>query len=318
MTTFLVTGAAGFIGSNLCLHLLQKGYKVIALDNLSHGFQDTIDVISAADSSGNFTFINGDITDYDTCLKATEGVDYVLHQAALGSVPRSIEFPEIYNTNNITGTLNMLRASVKNKIKRFVYASSSSVYGDTPVLPKVETMHSSPKSPYGVSKLTTEHFGKVYWELYGLKTIGLRYFNVFGPRQNPNSQYAAVIPKFITCFINNESPTIYGTGEQTRDFTYITNVIQANVNACMTEEEDAFGQSFNIGCGDRISIKQLAENIQNITNSSAPINFADPRPGDVKDSLADIEKAKKLLHLKELVPLEEGLAATISWYKEQN
>jgi nucleoside-diphosphate-sugar epimerase len=317
MASYLITGAAGFIGSNLALHLLDQGHSVKGLDNLSNGFQANIDVISSHKNAANFEFIKGDITDFKTCLSACKGVDFVSHQAALGSVPRSIKFPELYDLHNTTGTLNMMRAARDNKVKVFVYASSSSVYGDTPTLPKVETMTPNPKSPYAISKMSTEYYGKAFWDLYQLPTIGLRYFNVFGPRQNPNSQYAAAIPKFITSFLNNTSPIIHGDGEQTRDFTYITNVIQANVNA-FNATEKAFGEAFNIGCGDRISIKTLAEQIKLATGATCELEFGDPRPGDVRDSLADINKAKNLLNFSDITPLNEGLKITVEWFKAQH
>lgn len=315
MASFLITGVAGFIGSNLALHLLEEGHTVVGIDNFSNGFKENIDIIFNHPKSEQFTFTQGDITDFETCLKACTGIHYVSHQAALGSVPRSLKFPELYNEHNTTGTLNMMRAARDTGVKCFVYASSSSVYGDTPTLPKVETMTPNPKSPYAISKLTTEYYGKVFWESYGLPTIGLRYFNVFGPRQNPNSQYAAVIPKFITSFLENTSPIIHGDGEQTRDFTYITNVLQANVKACLASEK-AFGEAYNIGCGGRISIKDLAEKIKTATGATCAPEFSETRAGDVRDSQADINKAKQLLGLKELINLEEGLQLTVNWYKE--
>lgn len=318
MSTFLVTGAAGFIGSNLTEHLLKEGHFVVALDNLSNGLKTNVSFLSSLPNAAqNLTIIEGDITNVDTCHKAVEGVDYVLHQAALGSVPRSIKHPALFHKNNTEGTLNMLIASKEAKVKRFVYASSSSVYGDTPTLPKVESMTPSPKSPYAINKITTEYYGKIFYELYKLPTIGLRYFNVFGPRQNPNSQYAAVIPKFITSFINNTSPIIHGDGLQTRDFTYVTNVIQANINACHADKK-AFGEVFNIGCGKSITILKLAENIRDILGSNQNILHEATRSGDIKDSLANIEKAMSHLKLNNLISLEEGLKKTIDWFKAQS
>lgn len=311
--TFLVTGAAGFIGSNLVQYLLDHNHNVIAFDNLSTGKKNNLDFTKTHPNKRNFKFIKGDIQNYRSCELACEGVDFILHQAALGSVPKSIEHPLLYNENNIGGTLNIFESAKKNNVKCVVYASSSSVYGDTPTLPKIESMTPAPKSPYAVSKLTTEIYGKLYWTLYQLPTIGLRYFNVFGPKQNPNSQYAAVIPKFITSFLNNESPIIYGDGKQTRDFTYIDNVIHANIQACMASKS-AFGDAFNIGCGDRISINELATIIKAETNSSANPHYKASRAGDVKDSLASIEKAQQHLNLPPFIGLNEGLIKTIEWY----
>jgi len=315
MASFLITGAAGFIGSNLATHLLEEGHTVVGLDNFSNGFKENIEAIKSHPKAANFSFIEGDITNFETCQTACKGIDYVSHQAALGSVPRSLKFPELYNEHNTTGTLNMMRAARDANVKCFVYASSSSVYGDTPTLPKVETMTPNPKSPYAISKLTTEHYGKVFWEAYGLPTIGLRYFNVFGPRQNPNSQYAAVIPKFITSFLEETAPVIHGDGEQTRDFTYISNVVQANVKACYASEE-AFGEAYNIGCGGRISIKALTEKIKVATHASVEPEYSETRAGDVRDSQADINKAKTLLKIEEFIDLEEGLQLTVDWYNE--
>lgn len=311
MATILVTGCAGFIGSNLVDRLLEIGHSVIGLDNLSTG---DISNLKSALSHSNFKFIEGDIRNPETCGKACHNVDYVSHQAALGSVPRSVEQPLLYNDNNVTGTLTLLIAARDANVKRFVYASSSSVYGDTPTLPKIETMIPRPKSPYAISKIAGEYYGKTFTEVYGLPTIGLRYFNIFGPRQNPNSQYAAVIPKFITAFLENESPTIFGDGEQTRDFTYVENVLQANINA-FSAPLASCGIAYNIGCGDRISLNQLANEIRSITKSTAAPQYAPPRAGDVKDSLADIQLATEGLNLRDRVELRDGLLKTIEWYR---
>lgn len=317
MARYLLTGIAGFIASNIANHLLNEGHDVIGFDNLSTGFTSTIDFLKAHPKSENLTFIEGDIRDISECETCFEKqIDYVLHQAALGSVPRSVKEPLLYHDNNSGGTLNMMELSRQHNVKKFVYASSSSVYGDTPTLPKVETMPLTPKSPYAVSKAANETHGKLYTELYGLQTIGLRYFNVFGPRQNPKSQYAAVIPKFITSFLKNESPVIYGDGEQTRDFTYIQNVITANLNACEAPPE-ASGKAFNIGCGHRISINELASKIKSITASTAEIIYETARPGDVKDSLADIALSKSLLKLDTHILLNQGLEQTIAWYQHR-
>ena len=312
MSQFVVTGCLGFIGSNLVEYLLESGeHTVLGLDNLSTGFMENI---STFINHPSFTFIEGDIRDLETCHSVCKEADFILHQAALGSVPRSLEEPLLYNENNVTGTLNMLIASRDAKVKRFIYASSSSVYGDTPVLPKIETMIPKPKSPYAISKITCEYYAKVFNDSYNLPTIGLRYFNVFGPRQNPNSQYAAVIPQFITSFLKNERPTIYGDGEQTRDFTYVANVIRANLNGCGAPAESC-GIAYNIGCGDRISLNQLASEIKSITSSTVSPLYTTPRAGDVRDSLASIELANSGLKLDQFIPLNIGLAQTIDWYR---
>ena len=245
---FLVTGAAGFIGSNLVEVLLKLGYKVRGLDNFSTG---NIDNIKSFMDNPNFEFIEGDIRNFNTCAEVCQGIDYVLHQAAWGSVPRSVEMPLLYEEINIKGTLNMMEAARQNNVKKFVYASSSSVYGDEPTLPKKEGIEGNVLSPYALTKRTNEEYGKLYAKLYGLDTYGLRYFNVFGKRQDPNGAYAAVIPKFIKQLLNNERPTIYGDGKQSRDFTYIENVIEANLKACKAPREVA-GQAFNIAYGERV------------------------------------------------------------------
>ncbi len=241
-SVFLVTGGAGFIGSNLCEALTDMGYQVRCLDDLSTGRKENVEMFM---DRSNYSFIRGDIKDLDTCMKACEGVDYVLNQAAWGSVPRSIEMPLFYEQNNIMGTLNMMEAARQNGVKKFVYASSSSVYGDHPVLPKKEGQEGSLLSPYALTKRTNEEYGRLYKKLYGLDTYGLRYFNVFGRRQDPNGAYAAVIPKFIKQLLDGEVPTINGDGKQSRDFTYIDNVIEANLKACLAPGEAA-GQAFNI------------------------------------------------------------------------
>ena len=317
MSKYLVTGAAGFIGSNLVEELLNQGHEVIGFDNLSTGSRDNLAFVNQMTNGKNFRFVEADIRDLNQCHEACKDVDYVLHQAALGSVPRSMEHPALYNDNNITGTLNILIAARDAKVNRFVFASSSSVYGDTPTLPKIETMIPSPKSPYAISKITGEYYCKVFWTAYGLPTVALRYFNIFGKRQSPTSQYAAVIPKFITAYLNNESPTIHGDGEQTRDFTHVRNAIKANLNACHVSEE-AFGKHINVGCGDRISLNMLSDKIKQITHSTANPNYTPPRPGDVKDSLASTELAATYLKLSPWVSLEEGLGQTITWYKGAN
>jgi len=312
MASYLVTGGAGFIGSNIVEVLLKKGEQVRVLDNFETGSRDNLAFTS--NYGDIFSLIEGDIRDRGVCEKACDGVDYVLHQAALGSVPRSIKMPEIYDNVNITGTLNMLMAARDAKSKRFVFASSSSVYGDTPVLPKVETMVPNPMSPYAVSKITGEHYCRVFNDTYDLPTIAFRYFNVFGPRQSPESQYAAVIPKFFAAFLNGDSPTIYGDGEQTRDFTFIKNVVSVNLQAC-TVDKAACGNVYNVGCGDRISVNRLAKDIQKITASSAAIQHDPPRQGDVRDSLADLTQLEKHFDTKQLISLTDGLKVTGEWYK---
>jgi nucleoside-diphosphate-sugar epimerase len=316
MSTYVVTGAAGFIGSNLVEALLKQNHTVIGFDNLSTGDKSNLDFVNQLPTKSNFKFIEGDIRNIDQCMDVCKGADYVLHQAALGSVPRSMEQPALYNDNNITGTLNMLIAARDAKVKRFVFASSSSVYGDTPTLPKIETMIPSPKSPYAISKITGEYYCKVFWTAYGLPTISLRYFNIFGPRQNPNSQYAAVIPKFITSYLKNQSPTIHGDGQQTRDFTFVQNAVKANLGACLASPE-AFGQAINIGCGDRISLNMLSDKIKEITHSTATPVYTPSRPGDVKDSLASNDLATTYLQIAPWTEMAEGLQQTISWYSSQ-
>lgn len=316
MAKFLVTGAAGFIGSNLVEELLNRGETVIGLDNFSGGFKENLAWVAQHPNQALFTFVEGDIRDEKTCKDVCAGADYVLHQAALGSVPRSIEFPLMFEENNINGTLKLLIAARDAGVKRFVFASSSSVYGDTPTLPKTETHMPTPKSPYAITKLTGEHLCSVFYECYGLPTVALRYFNVFGPRQNPASQYSAVIPKFVTAFRKCESPVIYGDGEQTRDFTFVKNVVQANLNAC-TASQGAFGKAMNIGCGSRISVKQLAEQMKQIIQSTAEIRYEPTRAGDVKDSLADIARAESLIGYSQLIQLDQGLQETIRWYLSQ-
>lgn len=311
-SVFLVTGGAGFIGSNLCEVLLDKGYKVRCLDNLSNGKQANVDLFV---ENPNYTFIRGDIRELDTCMKACVGVDYVLNQAAWGSVPRSIEMPLLYEEINIRGTLNMMEAARQNGVKKFVYASSSSVYGDEPNLPKQEGREGNLLSPYALTKMVDEEYGKLYSKLYGLDTYGLRYFNVFGKRQDANGAYAAVIPKFIKQLLNDEQPTINGDGKQSRDFTYIENVIEANLKACKASSEVA-GEAFNIAFGGREYLidvynclcKALEKNIKPI--------FGLDRKGDIKHSNADISKAKKMIGYDPSWSFERGIEAAIEWYKE--
>ena len=311
-SVFLVTGGAGFIGSNLCEVLINKGYKVKCLDNLSTGKLKNMDDFI---NHPNFTFINGDIRDYEVCHKACEDVDYVLHQAAWGSVPRSIEMPQLYEEINIKGTLNMLEAARQNKVKKFVYASSSSVYGDEPNLPKVEGREGNLLSPYALTKRVDEEYAKLYTKLYNLDTYGLRYFNVFGKRQDPQGAYAAVIPKWIKQLLNDERPTINGDGYQSRDFTYIENVIEANLKACLAPKESA-GEAFNIAYGGREYLIDIYNALNKTLNKNIDPIFGPDRAGDIKHSNADISKANKLINYSPSWSFEKGLKQAIAWYKE--
>ena len=308
---FLVTGGAGFIGSNLCEALLSMGYTVRCLDNLSTGKYENIEPFI---SNPKFTFIEGDIRDLDTCMKATEGVTYVMNQAAWGSVPRSIEMPLVYEAINIMGTLNMMEASRQNGVKKFVYASSSSVYGDHPVLPKKEGQEGKVLSPYALTKKVDEEYGRLYKVLYGLDTYGLRYFNVFGRRQDPNGMYAAVIPKFIKMLINGETPTINGDGKQSRDFTYIDNVIEANLKACLASHEAA-GQAYNIAYGGREYLVDIYYGLTKALGKDIEPNYGPDRAGDIKHSNADISKARELLGYDPEYSFADGIKLAIEWYK---
>ena len=309
---FLVTGGAGFIGSNLCEAILQMGYMVKCLDDLSTGKYENIEAFL---SNPAFTFIKGDIRDLDTCMEATKGVTYVLNQAAWGSVPRSIEMPLLYEEINIRGTLNMMEASRQNGVKKFIYASSSSVYGDHPILPKKEGQEGRLLSPYALTKHVDEEYGKLYKSLYGLDTYGMRYFNVFGRRQDPEGMYAAVIPKFIKMLMNGEVPTINGDGRQSRDFTYIDNVIEANLRACLAPSEAA-GEAFNIGAGGREYLIDVYYELCKALGKDVEPNFGPDRKGDIKDSNADITKAQKLLGYNPEYNFAKGIHLAIDWYKE--
>ena len=309
---FLVTGAAGFIGSNLCEAILNMGYKVRALDDLSTGKQENIDMFL---NNPNYEFVKGDIKSLDVCMSACEGIDYVLNQAAWGSVPRSIEMPLFYSLNNIQGTLNMLEAARQKGVKKFVYASSSSVYGDEPNLPKKEGIEGNLLSPYAVTKMCDEEWAKQYTKHYGLDTYGMRYFNVFGRRQDPDGAYAAVIPKFIKLLINGEAPTINGDGKQSRDFTYIENVIEANLKACLASSEVA-GQAFNIAYGGREYLIDIYYGLTQALGVDIEPNFGPERAGDIKHSNADISKARNLLGYDPGWSFEDGIKAAIDWYKE--
>lgn len=309
---FLVTGGAGFIGSNLCEVILGMGYRVRCLDDLSTGQQKNVDMFLG---NPNYEFVLGDIKDLETCKRACEGVDYVLNQAAWGSVPRSIEMPLFYANNNIIGTVNMMEAARLAGVKKFVYASSSSVYGDEPNLPKKEGREGNLLSPYALTKRVDEEFAKMYTKFYHLDTYGMRYFNVFGRRQNPDGAYAAVIPKFLKLLLNDEVPTINGDGKQSRDFTYIDNVIEANLKACLAPSEAA-GEAFNIAYGGREYLIDIYYGLTEALGKQVEPNFGPDRPGDIKHSNADISKAKQLLGYDPEYSFEDGIKLAIDWYKE--
>ena len=311
-STYLVPGAAGFIGSNLCEAIMKLGYGVRALDDLSTGKQENVELFL---ENPNYTFIKGDIKDLDTCLRACEGVDYVLNQAAWGSVPRSIEMPLFYCANNIQGTLNMLEAARQSGVKKFVYASSSSVYGDEPNLPKKEGREGNLLSPYALTKRCDEEWARQYTLHYGLPTVGLRYFNVFGRRQDPNGAYAAVIPKFIKQLLAGERPTINGDGKQSRDFTYVENVIEANLKACLAPAEAA-GEAFNIAYGGREFLNDIYFGLTKALNVDIQPIYGPDRAGDIKHSNADISKARRLLGYDPQWDFQRGIDAAIEWYKE--
>ncbi len=310
-TTFLVTGVAGFIGSNLVEALLRMGYKVRGLDNFSTGRKENV---AEFINNPNYTFVEGDIRDFKTCLQACTGIDYVLHQAALGSVPRSMKEPLIYEDNNIKGTANMMEAARQAGVKRFIYASSSSVYGNSSKLPKIEGEEGAPLSPYALTKMVNEQYGKLYTEVYGLECIGLRYFNVFGRRQNPDSQYAAVIPKFIKALLAGKQVEIYGDGEQSRDFTYIDNVIEANLKACLAPKE-ACGMSYNIAYGESFTINQMYRVMCEHLQIHIEPKYVESRLGDIRHSLASISKARHFLSYSPIWNFRDGFLETINWYK---
>ena len=311
-TRFLVTGGAGFVGSNLCEAILRLGYRVRCLDDLSTGKQANVDIFL---EHPNYEFVKGDIKDLDTCMKACQGVDYVLNQAAWGSVPRSIEMPLFYCANNIQGTLNMMEAARRNGVKKFVYASSSSVYGDEARLPKTEGREGNLLSPYALTKRCDEEWAKQYFRHYKLATIGLRYFNVFGRRQNPDGAYAAVIPKFIRLLLKGERPVINGDGRQSRDFTYIENVIEANLKACLAPAE-ASGEAFNIAYGGREYLIDIYHSLTKAIGVDIEPVFGPDRPGDIKHSNADISKARRLLGYDPEYDFDRGLSEAIKWYRE--
>lgn len=319
MKKILITGGAGFIGSNLTEHFLKKGYFVRCLDNFATGYHHNIEEFL---SHPNYELIEGDIRDLDTCQKAVEGMDYVLHQAALGSVPRSINDPITSNEVNISGFLNMLVAARDAGIKRMVYAASSSTYGDSEALPKVEEVIGKPLSPYAVTKYVNELYADVFAKTYGMEIIGLRYFNVFGRRQNTRGAYAAVIPLFTKLLIQHQSPTINGTGENSRDFTYIDNVVQMNELAMLTTNPEAVNTVYNTAVGDRTNLNQLVGYIKEFLTTydpkiaEIPVNYGPNRAGDIPHSLASVEKAKSLLGYQPTHVIREGLKEAVQWYWE--
>lgn len=309
---FLITGGAGFIGSHLAVHLVSEGHEVVILDDFSTGLRENLEAIP-----GDYELIEGSITDRDTCDEAMAGVDVVLHQAALGSVPRSVADPLTSHEVNATGTLNVLAAARGAGVRRVVYAASSSAYGDTEELPKHEGMVPRPRSPYAVTKLTGEGYCRAFAASYGLFTVGLRYFNVFGPRQDPASQYAAVIPLFVTAALDGRPPTIFGDGEQSRDFTFISNVISANMLAAGVDDLSVAGQVYNVGAGDRTTINELWRIIAEEVGTDVDAQHTEPRPGDVCHSLASLERVQADLGYAPGVDVMDGLRRTVQWYREQ-
>ena len=313
-SSFLITGGSGFIGSNIVEYLvINHAGKIRILDNL---LTSSIENIRPFLDLPNVEFIEGDIRDPETCSKACKGIDYVSHQAALGSVPRSVKDPQTTHAINSTGFLNILVAARDANVKRFVYASSSSVYGDHPVLPKVEEETGRPLSPYAVSKKSNELYASVFAGTYSMEIIGLRYFNIFGPNQSPNGPYAAVIPLFMQAVLDNKSPFIDGDGEQTRDFTYVENAVQANMRAMLTQESKALNQIYNVAVGERSSINELFNHIAILGQSNLKATHRETRAGDIQNSLADISKAKKLLGYTPSIHLPEGLKRTFEWFRK--
>jgi len=310
---FLITGGAGFIGSNLAERLLKDGHYVRILDNFFTGKKDNIKEFT--DNNNNFELIEGDIRDLDICQKACANIDYVLHQAAIGSVPRSIDDPISSFEVNINGTLNMLMAARDNKVKRFVYASSSSVYGDNNDNVKTEGREGKLLSPYAITKDTDEKISQNFYEIFGLETVGLRYFNIFGPKQDEQSYYAAVIPIFISRILEDKNPVINGDGNISRDFTYVGNAVEANIKACFSSPE-VCSKVFNVGCGGNITLDQLVGEINKITGKNIEPEYGPPRPGDIKQSCADISFTKKMLDYEPVTSFEEGLKLTVDWYKK--
>jgi len=311
---YVVTGGAGFIGSHIAERLLREGKRVRIADDFSTGSRANVEAArAAATPSASLEVVEGNLADPETARRALDGASFVMHQAAIPSVPRSVADPLRTHAANITATLNLLQAAREAKVRRFVYASSSSAYGDTPVLPKVETMPTNPLSPYAIQKLGGEQYARVFHALYGLPTVALRYFNIFGPRQDPKSEYAAVIPRFITLLASGTPPTIYGDGHQTRDFCYVDNAVEANLLACGAGEP-ALGKAFNVACARRISLLDLVETLNGILGKSIHARHDPPRPGDVRDSLADISAAREHLGYDVKVHLEEGLRRTAAFF----
>ncbi len=308
MSTILVTGGAGFIGSHLVTALVEGGHRVRVLDDLSSGRRENL-----AHLGDRFEWMEGDVRDVKTCRRACEGVEFVFHQAAIPSVPRSVERPEVSHEVNVTGTLHLLRAAVEAKVRRFIYAGSSSVYGDSDVSPKHEGLRPDPLSPYAVQKHAGETYARAFFVCYGLETISLRYFNVFGPRQDPHSDYAAAIPAFVTALLRGEPPTVFGDGEQTRDFTPVANVVQANLLAMRVERTE--GQAVNVACGRGISVLEVIHVLNRLLGTEVRPRHAPPRPGDVRHSTADISLARRLLGYEPKVGFEEGLHAAIDYYR---
>lgn len=312
-SSFLVTGGAGFVGSHIAEYLLKNGAKKVrVLDNMVNGFKTNLDILQ---QYSGFEFTEGDIRNADTCLKACEGIDYVSHQAALGSVPRSIKEPSYTNDVNVGGFVNVLKAAVDNKVKTFVYASSSSVYGDEPNLPKVEDKTGNCLSPYAVSKKANELYASVFANAYDIRLIGLRYFNIFGPRQDPDGPYAAVIPLFVKGILNKTPVYINGDGEQTRDFTYIENAVQINMLGMLTDNTEAFNKVYNVAVGEKFSINYLYNACREYLKSDFEATYREPRAGDIRNSLADITLAKELLGYNPAMKFEDGLTKTIEYFK---
>jgi len=309
MTKFLVTGGAGFIGSNICKELISQGCFVRVVDNLLTGKKSNL-----ASIIDKIDFIQADMGDAEVAQSATKDIDVVLHQGALASVPRSVDDPAATHRHCVDATFTLLLAARDAGIKRFVYAASSSAYGDTPTLPKVETMTPMPLSPYAAAKLVGEYYCSVFYQVFGLETISLRYFNVFGPHQDPASQYAAAIPAFVTAILKDKPPTIYGDGEQSRDFTYIDNVVEANLLAARAKH--TAGEFLNIACGQAITVNEIIDYVNDLLGKSIKPIYTDPRPGDVKHSLADITLAEKTIGYKPTIPFREGLQLAIDWYRE--
>ncbi len=305
---YVVTGGAGFIGSNTVDELVRRGHSVVVLDDLSAGKEDNL-----AEIRNKITFIKGSITDIEVVRKAMHEAEYVLHLGARTSVPRSVKDPIETNKINIEGTLNVLVAAKELKVKRVVFAASSSAYGETPTLPKVETMQPEPISPYGVTKYVGELYGQTFGRCYGLENVALRYFNIFGPRQDPGSPYSGVLAKFCTAFLEGTPPSVFGDGEQTRDFTYVENAVQANLLAC--EAPNASGKVFNVGVGGRVSLNEVLRELRKITGKALEAKYEPPRDGDIRDSQADISRAREFLGYEPQVSFEEGLARTFEWYR---